>query len=145
MSDKNACEIEIQYGELRKTFNANLRANCSSCSNVQSCDNENLSVGALPAVTKAQHPDNGSEMGGPDHEQDQPVLKSNKYVTEGQQLTSAGMRKLAKNWETCLCRIQVKIFKSIKLIFFQLTEKLFPANVHMSYIENNLSQLNRLL
>ena len=119
MSDKNASEIEIQYGELRKTFNANLRANCSSCSNVQSCDNENLSIGSLPPVTKVQHPDNGSEIGGPDYDQDQPVSRASKYVTEGQQLTSAGMRKMAKNWETCLCRIQVRIESTIfKFIYF---------------------------
>ncbi len=111
LSDKNASEIEIQYGELRKTFNANLRANCSSCSNVQCCDNENLSISTLPPVTKVHHTaaDN-AEHGLADQESEHLVSRSNKYLTEGQQLTSAGMRKLSKNWETCLCRIQVRLF-----------------------------------
>ena len=103
MSDKNAAEVEIQYGELRKTFNANLRANCSTCPNVQCCDNENLSTGSLPPVTRVPHPEVGQEMAALEPEQ---VYKSNKYL-DGQQLTSAGLRKLSKNWETCLCRIQV--------------------------------------
>jgi len=30
--------------------------------------------------------------------------KINKYLNESQQLTSAGMRKMTRNWETCLSR-----------------------------------------
>ena len=109
LSEKNAAEVEIQYGELRKTFNANLRANCSTCTNVQSCDNENLSTGSLPPVTRVpHHPEVGPEATGPDQDQEPAASKSNKYL-DGQQLTSAGLRKLSKNWETCLCRIQVLI------------------------------------
>ena len=109
LSEKNAAEVEIQYGELRKTFNANLRANCSTCTNVQCCDNENLSTGSLPPVTRVpHHPEVGPEAAGLDQDQEPAVSKANKYL-DGQQLTSAGLRKLSKNWETCLCRIQVFI------------------------------------
>jgi len=87
LSDKNAAEVEIQYGELRKTFNANLRANCSTCPNVQSCDNENLSTGSLPPVTRVPHPEVGPEGAGQEQDLEPTAAKANKYL-DGQQLTS---------------------------------------------------------
>ena len=40
---KTSLEADIHFTELRRMFNATVKANCSSCSNIQCCDNENLS------------------------------------------------------------------------------------------------------
>ena len=40
---KTSIEADIHYTELRRMFNATMKANCTTCPNVQVCDNENLS------------------------------------------------------------------------------------------------------
>ena len=79
------------FAELRRAFNANLKANCSSCSNVQCCENENLMGETSQPDLPNGHAGNNSS--------------SSKYYSDSVQLNSAGMRKLARNWDNFLKRI----------------------------------------
>lgn len=81
---KNITKEETQtYSGLRKIFNATLKANCSSSSNIQCSENDNLTE---------MDPDEGQS-------------RESRYFSDSLQLNSAGMRKLAKNWESYLRRI----------------------------------------
>ena len=39
---KTNLEADIHYTELRRMFNATMKANCTNCPNIQCCENENL-------------------------------------------------------------------------------------------------------
>ncbi|TRY72052.1 hypothetical protein TCAL_11289, partial [Tigriopus californicus] len=71
------------YSGLRKIFNATLKANCSSFFNIQCSENDNLTE---------MEPDDG-------------LSRESRYFSDSLQLNSAGMRKLARNWESYLRRI----------------------------------------
>ena len=98
---KNLCE-------LRRSFNANLKSNLCKCPNVQCCDNENLAStlhnsALLNSVTlnvgsSAQNED-ANEVNG------EAKIESKKLLNDNNQLTSAGMKKLARNWEIYLTMV----------------------------------------
>jgi hypothetical protein len=99
---KNLCE-------LRRSFNANLKSNLCKCPNVQCCDNENLastmttaallnsitltSGGSYKTNDETHSIDNGEKV------------ESSKLLNDNNQLTSAGMKKLARNWEIYLTMV----------------------------------------
>lgn len=100
------------FVELRRAYNATLKANLTCCPNVQCAENENLAG-------------NGSEICEPDHQARVEEEGHSKWVHGGvlkirglllcsfsryftdvsAQLNSSGMRKLARNWEQLLKRI----------------------------------------
>ena len=95
--------------ELRRSFNAHLKSTLCKCPNVQCCDNENLastmataalfnSVSLTTGPTPISNGENPSKSG------DQKV-ESNKLLNDNNQLTSAGMKKLARNWEIYLTMV----------------------------------------
>ena len=94
--------------ELRRAFNSNLKKNLSNCLNVQCCDNENLaSTMATSALLNSATLTSGSHM--PDHDDHQisaeEKMAGGKLLNHNNQLTSAGMKKLARNWETYLSNV----------------------------------------
>lgn len=150
---KTNIEADIHYTELRRMFNATMKANMQTLPNVQCCENENLaglsgsqtsnpvaSVGttgsgnAIPLTGNGIPNGNGiilsaihnpaltilrsdagdsAELTAP---QCTPMKKVNliakkdnpedgKYILDNHQLTAAGMRKLARNWDNCLARL----------------------------------------
>ena len=146
---KTNIEADIHYTELRRMFNATMKANMQTLPNVQCCENENLaglsgstcsssaangngnnanSVGGISGgVAIPPGPVNGmlSAINNPALDVDgadltapncTPIKKVNlqakketiedgKYILDNHQLTAAGMRKLARNWDNCLARI----------------------------------------
>ena len=98
---KNLCE-------LRRSFNANLKSNLCKCPNVQCCDNENLAStlhnsALLNSVTlnvgsSAQKEDANEVI-------EETKIESKKLLNDNNQLTSAGMKKLARNWEIYLTMV----------------------------------------
>ena len=101
---KNLCE-------LRRSFNANLKSNLSKCPNVQCCDNENL---ASTMATAALFNSITLTTGGSNKTNDENHIidngekvdkESSKLLNDNNQLTSAGMKKLARNWEIYLTMV----------------------------------------
>ena len=110
---KTSVEADIHYTELRRMFNATMKANCATFSNIQCCDNENLSgstkVGAISAgndVPPNSPPtnDNSPPAAAADNNNTK-ATEDGKYILENHQVTTAGMRKLCRNWESCIGKI----------------------------------------
>ena len=148
---KTNIEADIHYTELRRMFNATMKANMQTLPNVQCCENENLAGlsgsqtsnpvagsgttgNAIPLTGNGIPNGNGiilsaihnpaltilrsdagdsAELTAP---QCTPMKKVNliakkdnpedgKYILDNHQLTAAGMRKLARNWDNCLARL----------------------------------------
>lgn len=110
---KTNFEADIHYTELRRMFNATMKANCTTCPNVQTCENENLASNnpSLPpsVLRKSESDDLQAPNCTPIKKPNLSALESgktdDKYILDNHQLTAAGMRKLARNWDNCLGRI----------------------------------------
>ena len=97
-------------GELRRSFNAHLKSTLCKCPNVQCCDNENLASTMASAalfnsvsLTSGSTPTcNGETKSG---ESGDEKVESRKLLNDNNQLTSAGMKKLARNWEIYLTMV----------------------------------------
>lgn len=110
---KTNFEADIHYTELRRMFNATMKANCTTCPNVQCCENENLASNN-PSLPPSMLRKSNEDLQAPNCT---PIKKANlsalesakndsdKYILDNHQLTAAGMRKLARNWDNCLGRI----------------------------------------
>lgn len=109
---KTNLEADVHYAELRRMFNATMKANCSNCSNIQICDNENL-AGTVAASSLTSSNILAAPTSTPNNEKNEAAnddlanveVAEGKYILDNHQLTSAGMRKLTRNWENCLGRI----------------------------------------
>jgi hypothetical protein len=75
------------YPRLRKAFNTSLRAQLRDFENVVLCSHDNLlSGGELPAAAGENGP-------------------ANKFYADSLQLSSSGMRKMCRNWDTVIKRM----------------------------------------
>jgi hypothetical protein len=74
------------YPRLRKTFNTYLRSSLRDFENVVLCSNENL-------VSMVSELDGSSSS------------NSNKFYADSLQLSSSGMRKMCRNWDTIIKRM----------------------------------------
>ena len=97
---KNLCE-------LRRSFNANLKSNLCKCPNVQCCDNENLaSTMATAALLNSATLTAGLCKENEETQiNSEKKIESSKLLNDNNQLTSAGMKKLARNWEIYLTMV----------------------------------------
>lgn len=107
---KSNFEADIHYTELRRMFNATMKANCQTCPNIQCCENENLlsSGNNLPPLKPKIEPavaPNCTPIKQCSFEAKPNTHEYEKYILDNHQVTAAGMRKLARNWENCLNRI----------------------------------------
>ena len=94
-------------GELRRSFNAHLKSTLCKSPNVQCCDNENLaSTMATAALVNSVSLTSGSTpiCNGETKSGDEKV-EGHKLLNDNNQLTSAGMKKLARNWEIYLTMV----------------------------------------
>merc|ERR1712029_79916 len=106
---------DIHYTELRRMFNATMKANCTNCPNIQCCENENLtsvtgvpapnSIGLQNSIETPILAPNSTPIKQLPVEVKPVVSEAGKYILDNHQVTAAGMRKLARNWELCLSRI----------------------------------------
>merc|ERR1719445_2781178 len=108
---KTNLEADIHYTELRRMFNATMKANCTNCPNIQCCENENLtsvtgvpapnSIGLQNSIETPILAPNSTPIKQLPVEVKPVVSEAGKYILDNHQVTAAGMRKLARNWELC--------------------------------------------
>ena len=125
--------------ELRRSFNSNLKTNLSNCSNVQCCDNENLaSTMATAALLNSVTLSSGAYNGNDEQQQTKSVesIDGAKLLNDHNQLTSAGMKKLAQNWESCLSIISKS--KDGQLIIRRSSEESNSSTSNNHSEDNNI-------